>query len=350
MCLNIMISVILTIFLLFILVTSIFIITYYLGLIPNTHYFFTRYYTKLIEGIIRSNSCNELEIVLTKHKLWKNETPEHLGWVDINSSKIRKINISKLKIEGLNILEVPINLKFAEWTFEDIKNKMNVLCAVLLTEYIEGEDLEDSSTKKPSKQKDKNTTPLILTDSSCISASRASKCMIGENNKNLQMCTPFGNRVDGCCYRMIQIEGHPIFSVPTCVPIGDKCQAPGKVQFAIGDDKICRPRKVCPEDRNGKPIDPKKCKFLEINDPTNIETFADTYRIGGNKCVASMFPPSIKKDNKVKLSRNNFIPSKECVSEENEYIIPEPNNGDTKMAWIDSRRIPVMEKNKEICF
>ena len=74
-----MISVILTVFLLLILITSLFIIVYYNGFIPNTNYYFERKINNLVEGIIRSNSCEHLKLLLQNHKLWIVKHDEYLG-------------------------------------------------------------------------------------------------------------------------------------------------------------------------------------------------------------------------------------------------------------------------------
>ena len=89
---------------------------------------------------------------------------------------------------------------------------------------------------------------------------------------------------------------------------------------------------------------------MEKGDNVNIESFADTYRVGGNKCVASMFPKSVQKDNKVKVvNKVNFVPSKNCVSPDGEFIIPEPETATARFAYLDSRRIKAVENENEIC-
>jgi hypothetical protein len=172
--------------------------------------------------------------------------------------------------------------------------------------------------------------------------------MIGRNKKELQVCTPPDTRHDGCCYRLLHVDGHPTFGTPTCVPIGDKCKAPGAIKFIINEQNICKPD-VCPEDREGNEIDIKNCKFLEKGDDVNIEQFVDTYRVGGNKCVGSMFPKSVEKDNKVKVNKTNFVPSDNCVSPDGEFIIPVPETATARFAYLESRRIKTVENNSEIC-
>jgi hypothetical protein len=336
-----MISVILTAFLLFVLIAVLFVIAYYSGIIPNTNYYFKKKLMNLVEGIIRSSSCDHLKLFLQNHKLWIIQHDEYLGWVHNNLSNLEKIDISALSISNFSEIHIPKILEnMGGWTLKNIKDKMGTLCSVSL----------DSSSSPGGTSSPTQTPSPLLTDASCATAARASKCMIGENKKELQVCTPSDTRYDGCCYRMIHVDGHPTFGTPTCVPIGDSCNAPGAVKFVINQQNICRPKNVCPEDRDGNPIDIKRCKFLEKGDNVNIESFVDTYRVGGNKCVGSMFPKSVQKDNKVKVvNKVNFVPSKNCVSPDGEFIIPEPETATARFAYLDSRRIKTVENENEIC-